>query len=482
MSVLARARLALRPHLLRAPATGILHQAVAPLADGSRQGRPKSSVAEPYLKGEHRNVLRTRIQDRMPPKDDCGWPEVYKPWLTGADKVVIPGRGPNWLVKALRGETMDLLYTHQSWARLQEPYRNMKLFTLKGFISSDVIRRLCFPDLAFVASIGISLTIYNSLIAPVGVIKGTLHKTHEFIIHSNMICLPHEHALILSVAIGLLVTFRTQTSYNRYDEAKRIWYVAQSNSREICSRIMSRIPQPRSNAVKFPHILVARNHGAKLAWSFSHALRYHLTYNGCNMDLDSSKDEVEEKRVRLRDELKMIWDYDDAGEREVAERILHEDVVNWPHHICHELTYLNGNYYCAPHPGGLGHPNSEGLDGRIMALQQCVSDAERIIQTPIYTPYTRFTNRVIFMFVCSLPAVLYPIMGPWLTTPFSCYISFVLLGIDDIGRRVEEPFDNLPLWEFCQNVDRSCEQLIHNAEELERSPIPPRPDGFAIGM
>lgn len=277
----------------------------------------------------------------------------------------------------------------------------------------------------------------------------------------------------MSISVGLLVVFRTTSSYGRYNEGRVLWGTAIAQTREICGRILARIPTPRANVKDNPEIWTARVHGAKLAWSFPHCLKYHLTAAGCNVDVDAEDEDefLDQKRDRLRDELRLVWDFDDPGEKEVVDRILHRDVFNWPMAVCQELTFLNAQYYVQPYKGGLGHPNSEGLDKSIGTLQAVTSETERLLHTPIYSPYTKFTNRVIYIFVCTLPPVLYPILGPWLTPPMAIYIAFVFLGIDDIGRRVEEPFDNMALWQFVEIADQSCEQIFKTAQLLEQDSL-----------
>merc|ERR1712228_538778 len=109
----------------------------------------------------------------------------------------------------------------------------------------------------------------------------------------------------------------------------------------------------------------------------------------------------------------LIWDFDDPEELAMVTRIIHAE--NRSVHICQELSYLNGTQYCLPNPGGLGHPNSEGMDGIIRAMQKIVADCERIFQVPIYSPYTIFTSRVMFVWVNVVGLGIYPLVGPLVT-------------------------------------------------------------------
>lgn len=454
--------------LAGAPTAGRLLASRPPAWQQRRRWTQEASTRTP--EGEARAALREKIRKRTPHLAAKEVPKLYRMIFGLPDKLVLPGKGSNWFWKSVNAESMDLVYNFKSWDRLHEPYRNVKLFTLFGFARSDVNRRLLFPDLTFVAACSGAICLYNNNLAPIGEVIPGLHKTHDFLLHSNMICLPMEPFVMIGAAIGLLSTFRTQASYARYVEAREIWTDTQSNCRELCSRILTRIPMPRSNAEKHPLILDSRIHGGKLVMTFPHALKYHCTADGCNLDVDPDGDEIEQKRERFHDELSLIWDLSIKTERAYVDRLLHKNVKNWPVQVCQELSYLNANQFAAPHPGGLGAPNSEGFDKLLMALQKCTADAEKIIMSPVYTPYTKFTCRVIYTFVLLLTPALYPFTGPAMTTPVALAIAWLFFGIDDIGRRVEMPFDNLALWQFVEQSDLSCEQLIRQTEDSGESP------------
>lgn len=59
-----------------------------------------------------------------------------------------------------------------------------------------------------------------------------------------------------------------------------------------------------------------------------------------------------------------------------------------------------------------------------------------------------------------LPMALYPIMGPAATIPTSVVVSLFRYGLTDIGSRIEQPFENLPLWQYCDGIDAACKQHL----------------------
>merc|ERR1712187_908671 len=99
-------------------------------------------------------------------------------------------------------------------------------------------------------------------------------------------------------------------------------------------------------------------------------------------------------------------------------------------------------------------------------MRHIIADCENIIQTPIYSPYTVFTARILYAWVHSLPFAFSGVAGPAATIMMSLSSAFLFLGIDDIGQRVEQPFAILPLWQFCDVIDRDCSQLVKNAKAL----------------
>jgi hypothetical protein len=54
------------------------------------------------------------------------------------------------------------------------------------------------------------------------------------------------------------------------------------------------------------------------------------------------------------------------------------------------------------------------------------------------------TSRFLIIWLAFLPLALYPTWD-WATVPVTTIIAFLLLGIDEIGVQIEEPFAILPL-------------------------------------
>ena len=163
-----------------------------------------------------------------------------------------------------------------------------------------------------------------------------------------------------------------------------------------------------------------------------------------------------------------IWDLSLEEEADIVERIILG--TNLPLQVLHELQHLNSAIFAVPKLGGLDPPAASELDRSIARLQHVLGACEKILRTPIYTPYTRFTSRFLFVWCNALPLAMFPLLGASLTVPSTLVISFFMLGIEDIGSRVEQPFDVLPLWQYCQDVEASCQQLLEHRRKLGHLP------------
>ena len=69
---------------------------------------------------------------------------------------------------------------------------------------------------------------------------------------------------------------------------------------------------------------------------------------------------------------------------------------------------------------------------------------ERILSTPMPLSYTRFTGRALMIWLMALPLALCPLLG-WATVPVIFAAAYLLIGIDECGVEIEEPFCILPL-------------------------------------
>ena len=64
------------------------------------------------------------------------------------------------------------------------------------------------------------------------------------------------------------------------------------------------------------------------------------------------------------------------------------------------------------------------------------------------TPTPRHTSRFLLLYLSLTPLLMWERCG-WATVPFTALVSFLLLGTENIGAQIEEPFTVLPMGAMC---------------------------------
>ncbi|HRE82501.1 MAG TPA: bestrophin family ion channel, partial [Opitutaceae bacterium] len=86
-----------------------------------------------------------------------------------------------------------------------------------------------------------------------------------------------------------------------------------------------------------------------------------------------------------------------------------------------------------------------------------IGECERIQNTPLPFAYVVHLRRALVLYLLTLPFALVDTFG-WTTVLYTFLISYTLLGIDEIGVEIENPFgtdhNDLPLEHICDVVRR----------------------------
>ena len=91
-------------------------------------------------------------------------------------------------------------------------------------------------------------------------------------------------------------------------------------------------------------------------------------------------------------------------------------------------------------------------------LSDCLANAEKILYTPIPIAYTRHTSRSLTIWLLTLPLALWSLMGMSMI-PSVFLIAYLMLGVDEIGIEIEEPFCVLPV----RPIAEMCDSEIVNS-------------------
>jgi ion channel-forming bestrophin family protein len=232
-----------------------------------------------------------------------------------------------------------------------------------------------------------------------------------------VLSLPAMFFTLSSPALSLLLVFKTNTSYQRWDEARKNWGAIVNNSRTIMRQGAAWVHEsdlPREEK----HRLVARL--AAAVWCFPRSLTRHL--------LSAAEDEADyaaDVRSNLRPDLA-------------------EDLIAARHKPTRAMYELS----CAINEFPLSDWRRVAIDTAATALCDAMGSSERIFTSPVPRFYTRHTGRFLEVWLLLMPFTLYTSFdytwNHWGMIPATVIISFFLLGIEELGIQLEEPFSLLP--------------------------------------
>mmetsp|Transcript_14551 Transcript_14551/g.34571 ORF Transcript_14551/g.34571 Transcript_14551/m.34571 type:complete len:293 (+) Transcript_14551:653-1531(+) len=239
--------------------------------------------------------------------------------------------------------------------------------------------------------------------------------------HLKVVYRPFE---LTSFALSLLLVFRTEASYARWEAARSNWMTVITACRNLSG--------------------LGRGYsGARGAGRVAAVCRWTAAYAWCLKDHLQPTNDL---RARLQPLLS-------DGE---AAFLLDDDVDNRPRLVLCVLTQLVNQAASSP-------TQRTAMLEAVTRLEGSLTDCERILKTPIPLGYTRQTSRFLIVYLTFLPFALWDVAA-WGLVPISAATAFFLLGIDEIGVQIEEPFSIMPLENFCESIEKdvSASKAVHS--------------------
>ncbi len=241
------------------------------------------------------------------------------------------------------------------------------------------------------------------------------------------VSLPILAGLIPNIVLGLLLVFRTNTAYERFWEGRKAWgnllNTVRNLARQIWVAVLEKELEDRENKIRAVRLLPA----------FAVAMKLHLRHEPVSAELAGliAPEQFEKLKSMNHPALEIAFWISDYLQQQ------------------HERGCLNTHQLIAM---------NELLNFMVDALGAC----ERIQKTPMPVAYNIHLKQLLLIYCLSLPFQM--VAGlEWLTGPVVGLISFTLLGIEEIGIEIEDPFgrdpNDLPLDAICTNMQRNINDL-----------------------
>lgn len=234
--------------------------------------------------------------------------------------------------------------------------------------------------------------------------------------------------LSLNIVLSLLLVFRTNTAHERFWEGRKLWgamvNVVRNLARSIWIFIEEREPYDRET----------KEGAVRLVAAFAVAMKLHLRRDPVHKDLTQLMSLLEYRKLQRANHPPL-------------------EIALWiGHYLQRQYDRERVNVF-----------QLTDLHTMLNSMVDILGGCERILKTPVPLIYTITLKILLLIYFTVIPLVLVHDLG-WWTGLDMAFISFLLLGIDEIGSEIEEPFghdpNDLPLDFICNTIVRNVEDLL----------------------
>lgn len=244
-------------------------------------------------------------------------------------------------------------------------------------------------------------------------------------------------SIIPSIVLGLLLVFRTNTAYERFWEGRRLWGNLVNDARNMVWQIGAMMndiePADRAKRIALLRLVAALLVACKLC----------LRSEPVNSELEEfmSRSQYLQLKTIHNPPLQIVfW---------IADYL--------------QQQYQRGNAV-------LHYSHVVFLQTTVKSMMESLGHCERILKTPLPLAYSIHLKQLLLIYCLLLPFQLVKDLG-WGTGLFVSLIAFTLLGIEEIGMEIENPFgydtNDLPLDDICNQIKYDIEEFIAGNPSLK---------------
>lgn len=253
--------------------------------------------------------------------------------------------------------------------------------------------------------------------------------------HVFPVAMPSLLHTLMGVALGMLLVFRTSSSYDRFWEGRKLWGGIVNETRNLVRGAATQFGQDKELLARLTRWTAA------FAWAAKNGLRG-------SEGLGPQQHELPERAAReaaaAQHPALAVSEEMTACLREARDKGLISDIVMM------------------------------GLDQNIQLLVDYLGGCERIRKTPMPFAYAVHLRRALVLYCFTLPFAMVEAFG-WTTVADVLILAYTFFGIEEIGVEIEGPFghddNDLPLEDICETIHKNIYALA-GIERLEREALP----------
>ncbi|CDP08827.1 unnamed protein product [Coffea canephora] len=321
---------------------------------------------------------------------------------------------PDWAdgIKERGMRRKRALYNHEKWVEHRSSLRHVR--HLMSSLNSRVILSLVPPVLAFTTA-AVIIASYNSAVS--------LHWLPEIFPLLHASSLPYQ---LTAPALALLLVFRTEASYARFEEGRKAWTKVIAGTSDFARQVIANVGCTTDASLK--------NALLQYIMAFPVVLKCHLIH-GSNVaqDLQDVLDDGDLAVIlRSKDRPRCIIEF-----------------------ISQSIQLLS-----------MEEAKRNILESKISCFHEGIGVCEELMGIPIPLSYTRLTSRFLFLWHLTLPIILWDDCN-WIVVPATFISAASLFCIEEVGVLIEEPFSMLALDELCKLVHSSIQEAMDNEKIIQ---------------
>jgi len=242
----------------------------------------------------------------------------------------------------------------------------------------------------------------------------------EYAFFDEIVVLGSQLFAVLGLVLGTLLVFRTNTSYDRWWEGRKLWGQLVNDSRNLAIKVETCVHAAEAEKDQLGQWLI----------DFGYALKGHLR-GGIQLaqlpGFETSTEQPKHVPAYLSEKI-----YDQLERWRKAEKI-----------GGFELLFL---------------------DQHAASLMNVCGACERIQKSPISISYRWFIRQSIAIYLLTLPWGLVKDFD-WWSVPVMALITYFMLGVELIAEEIEDPFgdheDDLKLDDICRVIEASVREIMN---------------------
>ncbi len=251
---------------------------------------------------------------------------------------------------------------------------------------------------------------------------------------------------VIGAAIGIFVSFRTNSCYDRWWEGRKLWGQLVNTSRMFASEVLELVDTSSPRVAELRHEIVRRH------IAYVHTLRCSLREQEPWRDPDVARWLAPDELAALRDE------------------------PNPNHALLHTQMHAAAELL---REGAIDGFRLQLLDHSITTLLDVQGGCERIKKTPFPQSYGFVATKFIAVYSALLPLGIVAAAG-WVSIPITVLVCLGFRLIDEVGDALEDPFSiqplALPLSAIATNIERDL------GKRLGEPALQPPPSADAQGV